>query len=151
MATVNLETLIDDIETRLTLLLTGEQILDRLDNLRESPKLRQHKGIRVFPVATDVEERYAQTALVRIVDTIDVETFFRITRNADDTMDNALLWERQIREALTDDAWYRDRDSNAATGDDIEVHYEGTTRQKIDSALEMVITFSFTRDATLGG
>lgn len=151
MATVTLESLIDDIEARIVAQVVGVQILDRLDPPREHPAARAHQGVRVWPRATSVIDEYAETDLMRVSDEIVIESVHRVSRSADGSLDAALSFERALRNAITNEIWYDNRDGMAATGDRVEVHFESASREKVEGWLIIEQIYRFHRDATLGG
>lgn len=151
MSTTALETLIDQFEARLISQIPTAVLLDRLDGPKDSPSARAHKGIRVWPVSTSTLDQYAQNDLIRVADDIEVESCWRITRDANASMGAALSWEREIIIALTNATWYDSPDGVLATADRYEVHYAGSTREKEEGWILLTTTFRVLRDAAIGG
>ena len=145
MAAYEIDAIITAIEARLVAQVANIQIMDRLDDPKENPRLRAHLGVRAWPDTTDILESYTDGGIERVTDTVEVESLYELRRSGSAGRGAALAFERAIRLALTNETWYR------SIEDGIEVRYSGSERDKEEGWVFITSTFEVDHDIELGG
>jgi len=145
VAAYEIDALITAMETRLKAQIATIQIMDRLDDPVENPRLRAHLGVRVWPASTEVLERYVQGDLERVTDIIEVESRYELRKSGATGRSAALAFERAIRVALTSGTWYHGLE------DGLEVRYVSSEREKEEGWMLTTQTLEVDHDQALGG
>ena len=148
MSTATAESVLQAIRTRLEAQITGIHVTDQIDAITADPNRLAHKGVALLRVGDDVAEEYTTRlrGLVRVVDTVQVQTAWRVDpRDQLTSRDDCLARGRAIREALTG-SW-GDGDTRRAT----YAGSDGPSRHPASAEwLVLVQTFEFSRFASLG-
>ena len=145
MAAYEIDALCTAMEARLVAQVASIQIMDRLDDPVENPRLRAHLGVRVWPTSTEVLESYVQGDIERVTDTIEIESRYELRRSGATGRSAALAFERAIRVALTNGTWYHGLE------DGLEVRYVSSEREKDEGWMLTTQTLAVDHDVALGG
>jgi hypothetical protein len=148
MATATAESILGGIKTRLEAQIAGIHVTDQIDAITADPNALAHKGVALLRVGDTVADEYPtrRRGLIRVVDTIQVQTAWRVDpRDQITSRDDCLARGRAIREALT--GTWGDVDTRRA----VYAGSEGPARHPASAEwLVLVQTFEFSRFASLG-
>jgi hypothetical protein len=145
VAAYEIDAICSAMEARLKSQISSVQIMDRLDDPSENPRMRAHLGVRVWPTSTDVLDEYVQNSLERVTDTIEVESRYELRRAGATGRSAALAFERAIRVALTSVTWYH------ALENGMEIRYTASEREKVEGWMLITTVFEVDHDQALGG
>lgn len=142
------EGLLQAIKTRLEAQIAGLHVSDQIDVITADANRLAHKGVAILRTGDDVDDAYTTrlAGIVRVVDTVEVQTAWRVDpRDQLTSRDDCLARGRAIREALTG-SW-GDAENRRGT----YAGSEGPTRHPSSAEwLVLVQTFTFSRFASLG-
>ena len=148
MSTATAEALLQAVKTQLEAQITGIHVAEQIDVVTQDVSGLAHKGTALLRVGDEVDEDYPTrlAGLVRVTDTIEVQTAWRVDpRDQLTSRDDCLARARAIRLALTG-SW-GDVENRRAT----YVGSDGPTRHPASAEwLVVVQTFEFSRFAALG-
>lgn len=142
------EDLLQAIKTRLEAQISGIHVAEQIDVVTQDVNALAHKGTALLRIGDAVDDAYPTrlAGIVRVIDTIEVQTAWRVDPRAQLTSrDDCLARARAIREALTG-SWGDVKNRRATY-----VSSDGPTRHPASAEwIVLVQTFEFSRFASLG-